>query len=137
MIILPDLFMHLTESSKPPHKVTVASMGCTLSLFVYYHPYQYVLWTKLIERMLSFEAISTFGGARGFLHTSQIKISHLLLYPLFWLLVAGLSSQFLPLFPIQPAFNVSSSHQDLREMATRFCKLWELLRWVPFLPFLS
>ena len=64
-------------------------------------------------------------GCRGSLHTS--RISHLLLYPSLWLLVPGLSSQFLPLFPIQPAFNVSGGHQDLGEMATRFCKLWEPL----------
>ena len=43
---------------------------------------------------------------RGSLHTSQI--SHLLLYPSLWLLVPGLSSQFLPYFPIQPAFEVST-----------------------------
>ena len=41
---------------------------------------------------------------RGSLHTSQI--SHLLLYPSLWLLVPGLSSQFLPLYAIQTAFNV-------------------------------
>ena len=43
---------------------------------------------------------------KGSLHTSQI--SHLLLYPSLWLLVPGFSSQFLPVFPIQPSFNVSS-----------------------------
>ena len=62
---------------------------------------------------------------KGFLHTSQI--SHLLLYPLLWLLVPGLSSQFLPLFPIQLAFDVSSDRQYLWEMATRFCNLREPL----------
>ena len=63
---------------------------------------------------------------RGSLHTSQI--SHLPLYPSLWLLVPGLSSQFLPLFPVQPAFNVSRGRQDLWEMATTFCKLWEPLK---------
>ena len=43
---------------------------------------------------------------RGSPHTSQI--SHLLLYPSLRLLVSGLSSQFLPYFPIQPAFEVST-----------------------------
>ena len=62
---------------------------------------------------------------RGSLHTSQI--SHLLFYPSLWLLVPGLSSQFLPLFPVQPAFNIISGRQYLREMATRFCKLREPL----------
>ena len=61
-------------------------------------------------------------SGRDFLHTSQI--SHLLLYLSLWLLVPGLSSQFLP---IQPVFNVSSGHQYLWEMATRFCRLREPL----------
>ena len=39
---------------------------------------------------------------RGSPHTSQI--SHLLPYPSLWLLVPGLNSQLLPLFPIQLAF---------------------------------
>ena len=61
----------------------------------------------------------------GSLHTSQI--SHLLLYPLLWLLVSGLSSRFLPYFPIHPAFEVSTGQLDLWKMATRFCKLQEPL----------
>ena len=48
---------------------------------------------------------------RGSLTTSQI--SHLLLYPSLWLLLSGLSSQFLPLLPIQPAFIINSSWQYL------------------------
>ena len=48
---------------------------------------------------------------RGYLHTSQF--SYLLLQPSLWLLVSGLSSQFLLSFPIQPAFNVSSGWQYL------------------------
>ena len=48
---------------------------------------------------------------RGSLHTSQI--SHLLLYPSLWLLLSGLSSQFLPLLPIQPALVVNSGRQYL------------------------
>ena len=48
---------------------------------------------------------------QGFLTTSQI--SHLLLYPSLWLLLSGLSSQFLPLLPIQPAFIVNSGWQYL------------------------
>ena len=51
---------------------------------------------------------------KGSPHTSQII--HLLLYPSLWLLVPGLCSQFLPLFPIeciQPAFNDSSGQQFL------------------------
>ena len=63
--------------------------------------------------------------SRGSPHTSQI--SYLLLYPSLWLLVPGLSSHFLPLLPLQPAFNVSSGWQYLWEVATRFCKLQEPL----------
>ena len=48
---------------------------------------------------------------RGSLTTSQI--SHLLLYPSLWLVLSGLSSQFLPLLPIQPAFIVNSGWQCL------------------------
>ena len=40
-------------------------------------------------------------------HTSHI--SYLLRYPSLRLLVPGLSSQFLPYFPIQPAFKVTTS----------------------------
>ena len=43
---------------------------------------------------------------RGSLHTSQI--SHLLLFPSLWLLAPGSCSQFLPLFPLQPAFEIST-----------------------------
>ena len=43
----------------------------------------------------------------------SLRTSHLLLYPSLWLLIPRLSSQFLPLFPIQPAFNVNSGRQDL------------------------
>ena len=50
------------------------------------------------------------------------KITHLLLYPSLWLQVPGWSSQFLPLFPIWSACNVSSGCHDLWEMATRSCK---------------
>ena len=46
-------------------------------------------------------------ACRSSTHTSQI--SHLLLYPSLWLLDPGLSSQFLPYFPIQPAFEVTTS----------------------------
>ena len=46
---------------------------------------------------------------RGSLTSSQI--SHLLLYPSLWLLLSGLSSQFLPLLLIQPAFIVNSGWQ--------------------------
>ena len=45
---------------------------------------------------------------RDSLHTSQI--SHLLLNPSLWLLIPGSSSQFLPLFPSQPAFEISTDH---------------------------
>ena len=45
------------------------------------------------------------------------------LYPSLWLLVPGLSSQYLPLFPIQPALNVSNISENA---ATRFCKLREV-----------
>ena len=62
---------------------------------------------------------------RGSLHTSQN--SHLLLYPLLWLLVHGLSSLFLPLFPIQPAFDISTGQKYLWEMAKRLYKLQEPL----------
>ena len=63
-----------------------------------------------------------------FLHTSHTShISHLLLYPSLWILVPGLSSHFLPLFPFQPAFKISTGQQYFGEMATRFCKLWESL----------
>ena len=62
---------------------------------------------------------------RGSLTSSQI--SHLLLYPSLWLLLSGLSSQFLPLLPIQPAFIVNSGWQYFWEMTTRFCKLREPL----------
>ena len=46
--------------------------------------------------------------ARGVVFCSQHtrQISHLLLYPSLWLLVPGWSSQFLPLFPLQPGFEV-------------------------------
>ena len=62
---------------------------------------------------------------RGSLHTS--RIGHLLLYPSLQLLVPGLSSQFLPYFPIQPAFEISTGRLDFGEMATRFWKLQEPL----------
>ena len=65
---------------------------------------------------------------RGSLHTS-----HLLLYPSPWLLVPRLSSQSLLIFPIQPAFNFSRGHQDLREKATSFCKLREPLHVLAYL----
>ena len=48
-------------------------------------------------------------------HISQI--SHLLLYPLLWLLVPGLSSQFLPLLPLHPPFNISNGQQQLWELS--------------------
>ena len=67
---------------------------------------------------------------RGSLLTSQI--SHLLLYPSLWLLFPGLSSQFLPLFPLQPAFKIGIGQYYLREMATKFCKLWEPLNYIVF-----
>ena len=62
---------------------------------------------------------------RGSLHASPI--SHLLLYPSLWLLVPGSSSQFLPLFPLQSAFEISTGQYYLGKMATRFCKLREPL----------
>ena len=49
--------------------------------------------------------------SKGSPHTSQI--SHLIVYPSLWLLVPGLSSQYLSLFPIQVAFDVSSGQQYL------------------------
>ena len=58
---------------------------------------------------------------RGSPFTSQI--SHLLLRPSLWLLVPGLSSQFLPCFPIQPFRSPLAS--NILEMATRFGKLRE------------
>ena len=62
---------------------------------------------------------------RGSPHTSQI--SHLLLYLSLWPLVPGLSSQFLPLFPIQLAIEVSVGQQYCWELATKFYKLREPL----------
>ena len=56
-------------------------------------------------------------GSRGSLHASQI--SHLLLYSALWLLVPASSSQFLPLFLLQPAFEISTGQYYLWEMATR------------------
>ena len=43
----------------------------------------------------------------------SLTTSHLLLYPSLWLLLSGLSSQFLPLLSIQPAFIVNSDWQYL------------------------
>ena len=62
---------------------------------------------------------------RGSLHTGQI--SHLLLYASLWLLVLVLSSQFLPLFALQSAFDISTGQQYLWEMAAKFCMLQEPL----------
>ena len=55
--------------------------------------------------------------------TSQL--SHLLLYLSLWL--PGLSSQCLPLFPLQPSFEIGIGQNYLWEMAKKFCKLREPL----------
>ena len=52
------------------------------------------------------------------------------MYPSLWLLVPGLSSQFFPLFPLQPASEISTGQWQLREMATRFCKCREPLQFI-------
>ncbi len=59
---------------------------------------------------------------RGSLHTSQI--SHLLLYPLLWLLVPGLSSHFLLYNLLLTLLLVGNIFEKWLQ---KFCKLWEPL----------
>ena len=68
------------------------------SAYVYIQSHVFYIWQTSVAYMHD--------TLRDSLHTSQI--SHLLLYPSLWLLVPGLSSQFLPLSPIQLDFEVRS-----------------------------
>ena len=62
---------------------------------------------------------------RDSLHTSQI--SHLLLYPSLWLLVPGLSGQFLPLFLYNMLLMSAVIAKIFEKWLQDFCKLWEPL----------